>query len=105
MKLSRYQISKIEKKIDLGSNKMVVMIGVGGGDATVPLIEKISNIYCVNDKYEIIWQVNEINTNPPFKNDLFVYLDKNEITADRFSGFEYRIDPETGEAKQIGFHK
>lgn len=107
MKLNQYQISKIDKKIILGSNKIVVMIDVSG-DKTVPFSEKVSNIYCIDNQYEIIWQVEEKKTIPPFQNDAFVYLNQNEkgeILADRFSGFEYKIDPTTGEAEQIGFHK
>jgi hypothetical protein len=107
MQLMAKQISKIDEKINLFNGRMVVKIDVMG-DKNLSVNEQVSNIYCVDDQYNIIWQVREIKTNPPFPDDGFIYLNQNkngEIIADRFSGFEYKINPETGEAEQIGFHK
>jgi hypothetical protein len=70
--------------------------------------ETLRNIYCINDKYEILWQVTEVGSKPIDEFDAFIYIDKNargELLASRFSGFQYQIDSDTGEAKQISFHK
>lgn len=107
MNLSKNQISKITEIIDIDENKSIVRIDVSDNN-NLPPDESSSNIYCVNKTYEIIWQVKEIKTKRPFEDDMFVYLGRNEkeeIIADRFSGFEYRINPETGEAEQVSFHK
>lgn len=107
MKLSEDQVSKIEKTIAIGGNKSIVMLDLGG-DAKITLNEKNSNIYCIHSGYRIICQVIEKKTKVPFDNDLFVFLEQakdGKILADRFSGFEYQINLDTGEAIQIGFHK
>jgi hypothetical protein len=47
-------------------------------------------------------------TKPIDSADMFVYLEKSEkgeIIGDRFSGFIYKINPDTGEATRVGFHK
>jgi hypothetical protein len=106
MKLGEKQIEKIYKHVDLG-NKQIVMLDVMG-DKSVSISEKLANIYCIDQEKNIIWQVSEIKTKPPYDNDGFVYLSKNDqgkIIADRFSGFTYEINPDTGEATRTGFHK
>ena len=107
MKLNKEQITKIRQKVEVNTNKIIVRIDVSEDKVLSPE-QSSSNIYCIDNNNKIIWQVKEIKTKRPFNDDMFVYLGKNEkgqIIADRFSGFEYIIDPETGEAKQIGFHK
>jgi hypothetical protein len=107
MKLNFKQVSKIYKKIDLQNDNAIVMIDVSE-DKAMPAYESNFNIYCIDKNYNIIWQIKEVKTKPIDDADMFVYLAKNsdgEIIADRFSGFVYRIDPETGEAEQISFHK
>lgn len=110
MKLNSKQISKIDSRINLTEKKMIVAIDVSEDKGKGWSENEICyNIYCIDEYYNIIWQVKEINTDPPFKGrDPFCYLGKNnngEIIADRFSGFTYKIDPETGEATRTGFHK
>lgn len=107
MKLSPYQISKIKTEIKISSKRMIVRIDVSE-DKDMSVKEICSNIYCVDDQYEIIWQVKEIKTKVPSDHDMFVYLEKDDngkILAKRFSGFEYQIDPDNGEAEQTGFSK
>ena len=107
MQLNKNQILKIKQKVNLNSERTIVRIDVSE-DKTLSPQESSSNVYCINNQYEIIWQVKEIKTQRHFDEDMFVYLGKNskgEIIADRFSGFVYKIDPDTGEAEQIGFHK
>ena len=107
MQLNEKQISKIYKKISLVGDKTIVMIDVSE-DKNMRADESNFNIYCIDNHNNIVWQVKEIKTKPIDDADMFVYLGQNEsgeIIADRFSGFEYRIDPETGEATQVSFHK
>jgi hypothetical protein len=107
MQLSKNQIAKIKQKVNLNNERLIVRINVSE-DKAMPPDESSSNIYCINNEYKIIWQVKEIKTKRPFDDDMFVYLgknDKDEIVAGRFSGFTYKIDPETGEAEQTGFRK
>lgn len=107
MQLNSKQISKIYSKINLVNGKLIVMIDVMG-DKKLSVPEQNSNIYCVDKQYNVIWQVRETKTKLSYEDDGFVYLkqnEKGEIIADRFSGFVYKIDPETGEATRIGFHK
>jgi hypothetical protein len=108
MKLSPYQISKIDTKIEINPKRIIVAIDLSEDKDMLPAEEICSNIYCVDDQYEIIWQVKELKTKVPFDDDMFVNLSKNdtgEILARRFSGFTYQIDPDTGEAVQNGFSK
>ena len=107
MRLTEYQISKIDKKVKIDLYKMIVLIDVLA-DKSVLLEDKLSNIYCITNDHEIIWQVTEVGSTPVNDIDMFVYLKKNDqgdILGRRFSGFGYKIDPDTGEAEQIGFHK
>lgn len=107
MKLSNLQISMIEQKINIAPNRIILRIDVSS-DNKMSAKESSSNIYCVEKDFEIVWQVKEVETTQPFEDDMFVYLAMNsegEIIADRFSGFVYKINPDTGEALQIGFHK
>ena len=107
MKLNSKQVSKIYKKIELKNGNAIVMIDVSE-DKAMSSDESNFNIYCIDNQYNIIWQIKEIKTKPIDDADMFVYLkknDQNEIIADRFSGFTYKIDPDTGEATRTGFHK
>lgn len=109
MKLTNYQISKIEKKLQLSRIQDIILVDVMG-DSTLPndSPEVRFNIYCVDINYNVIWQVSEKKEGIFLDGDPFCYLGKNtknEIIADRFSGFTYKIDPETGEATRTGFHK
>lgn len=109
MKLTRKQISKIDKKISIADNRTIVEVDVSDKSEGWQLNEISSNIYCVDLDYNIVWQVREIKTESPFSGrDPFCYLtktDSGEIMAVRFSGFRYKINPETGEAVQVGFSK
>jgi hypothetical protein len=107
MKLTIDQISKIDKTINIKNNNMIVMIDESGNKSISPE-ERSSNIYCINQDNEIIWKIKELKTKRTMDDDMFVYLKefpKDTIYAVRFSGFEYNINPETGEATRIGFRK
>lgn len=106
MQLTAYQISNIYRRKHTDDFE-IILIDVMG-DRTVSTLEKLFNIYCVDIKNNIIWQVSEEKTGPVRDTDAFVYLAKNElgeIIADRASGFVYKIDPNSGVAEQIDFHK
>ena len=107
MQLSKNQIAKIKQRVSLDNERLIIRIDVSEDKSLSPA-ESSSNIYCINNEYKIIWQVKEIKTKRHFDDDMFVYLgknDKDEIVAGRFSGFTYKIDPETGEVTRTGFNK
>ena len=107
MQLKLKQISKIYKKVELDNDDQIVLIDVSE-DKYMPSPESNFNIYRVTKEYEIIWQIKEVNTKPIDDADMFVYVGMNnngEIIADRYSGYEYKINLDTGEAIRIGFHK
>lgn len=112
MQLNSKNISHIDKKILLDDGRMIVEIDVTENDGTNwTANERNFNIYCVDEDYNIFWQVREAKSKPVSifgETDTFCYLGKDangEIIADRFSGFTYKINPETGEAEQTGFRK
>ena len=110
MRLNEKQVSKIDTEINLTADKKIIAIDVTENKGRGWSENEIcNNIYCVDKQYNIIWQVKEIETEPPFNgDDPFYYLgqkENGEIVARRFSGFVYSINPKTGEATQIGFHK
>lgn len=109
MKLTEKQIVKIDTRIPISADRILVEIDVSHKSEGWSLNEISSNIYCIDDSNNIIWQVKELKTEIPFDGrDPFCYLaktDDGEIMAVRFSGFRYKIDPDTGEAEQTGFSK
>jgi hypothetical protein len=106
-KITELQKSVIEKKIRIENNKYIVMLNVMDRNIFPDSKELNYNIYCVNDNFEIIWEIQtgeEIFDNP----DPFVYLiinENGEYQASKYFGFEYILDIETGKAKMIGWHK
>lgn len=105
MKLSKHQISKVYKKVQI-KDLQIVLIDVS--EDNIKPSESNFNIYCVDDEYNIIWQIKETKSKPIDDADMFVYLgtdNENRIIADRFSGFRYVIDADTGEAVRVSFHK
>lgn len=109
MKLTGYQVSKIEKKIPFSETRNIILIDVIGDTNLVNGSSEVRfNIYCIDSNYNIIWQVSEKGECTFPDGDPFCYLGKNskdEIIADRFSGFTYKINLDTGEAVRTGFHK
>lgn len=90
-------------QIDIGNGRKIVLFDVMG-DKQITNNELISNFYCIVKDYTVLWQVKEAKTQPPFENDGFAHLVKNEkgeIIADRFSGFEYKIDSITSNNPNI----
>jgi hypothetical protein len=62
-------------------------------------------LYCIDDDGQILWQVK--SSSPKHERDPFVALSvvNGALSADRFFGGEYRIDPDTGVAEETGWHK
>jgi hypothetical protein len=107
MKLTEKQISRIYREIKLDDQRKIVEIDVTHQEEGWSVNETCFNIYCIDSAYNITWQVTEPKTKPYDDTDAFVYLGQKEgeIRAGRSIGFEYRINPETGEATRIAFHK
>jgi outer membrane protein assembly factor BamB len=111
MQLSIKNISHIDEKILL-DDKIIVEINVTENDGTSWTSDECNfNIYCIDQHYNVIWQVKETRNQSSSlfeEGDPFCYLEREasgEIIANRFSGFTYIIDPETGEATCTGFRK
>mgnify|MGYP000294519574 CR=1 FL=1 len=111
MRLTDLQIQKIKNSILLGNGDSIVRINVSNKSDGWTNDESNYNIYCIDTKNNIIWQVKELKTKPSGlfgEADPFYSLKKSDegsILAYRFSGYEYSINAETGEASRIGFHK
>ncbi|KQT38215.1 hypothetical protein [Methylophilus sp. Leaf414] len=105
-RLSEAQNVLIEASVPLVNGHKVVLLDVGGRK-DVPLVEYNQNIYCVDDFGNIVWQV-DAPTSQFSERDSFVGVFKNKeglLRADRFGGNEYVIDPKTGKANYVGWHK
>jgi hypothetical protein len=105
-KLTELQKSVIEKKLKIGINKYIVMLNVMGRKDFEPT-EKNHNVYCINENFEIIWEI-QPDEGPFAEIDPFVYMkinEQGEYVSFSYSGFEYKIDIETGHAKIIAWHK
>ena len=104
MKLRQDQIDRIEVKINTSGKNDVVLITTSGR-RDLPPDEHNQNVYCVDSEYNIVWQIHTPASS--FENDAFIYLERKgtQLSAERFSGFEYVIDVKTGNAKQVDWHK
>jgi ribonuclease HII len=104
-KLTQKQQDKIYKKIFFKNGLYVVLIDVSE-DIDLSKTENNSNVYLVDNNYKIIWQISADDTT--FDKDMFTsieLIDREVLVAKRFSGFKYKIDPQTGKAEQIGWDK
>ncbi len=103
--LNLKQQSMIEKVININTKKKIVMLNVSG-NKTISDLEVNGNVYCINDKFEVLWQIKPVITG--FSRDPFVNIelnDKRELIAKNFSGFQYRVNLETGDVEEIGWNK
>lgn len=104
MKLSTTQLNRVLRALDLGHRRRLLIINnFGIDDLDIDVYN--NNVYCVDDKGTIIWQVKA----PPSRHgrDAFAFakIIDDEVVANRGSGEKYSIDKSTGEAKEIGFEK
>lgn len=95
---------QIVAKISVGQSRQVVLVDVAGRKDISPE-ESNANIYCINDRGEVIWQINA--PSPKMGRDSFVSLQQTPegIRADRFFGGEFIVDALTGVASEVGWHK
>lgn len=91
-------------RIPVEQSRHIVLIDVAGRKDISPE-ESNSNIYCINERGEVIWQIKA----PPPKmgRDSFVSLQHTSegLRADRFFGAEFIVDVSTGVASEVGWHK
>lgn len=105
MKLSEKLKKLIEKKIKLNTEFSLVLLDVMG-NRTLTKDELNRNIYCLNDNYEIVWQIKHF-PKPPFDRDPFVSVNliDGKIIAKDFSGFTYQVNIDNGELKRLSWEK
>ena len=104
MKLSEEQVAMVGQRVSLPGARQVVLVDVGGRK-DVSVAEYNSNIYCLDDENNIVWQVS--SPNPRMGRDSFVDIgfENGVLRANRFFGGEYVIDVSTGVAEESGWHK
>ncbi|MHB1222261.1 MAG: hypothetical protein ACYC0J_09725 [Gammaproteobacteria bacterium] len=103
-KLTDTQKNQIYQTIDLADKKIVLLDVLGLKN--IPKDELNANIYCIDNDFKIIWQIDAEPTK--FEVDSFTSIkidEKKEIETRRFSGFEYKIDTLNGKAEIIGWNK
>lgn len=103
--LSKEQLSSIYREIVLLSDRRIILLDVSGRK-DIPLSECNQNIYCVGQNGEVFWQVQAGDT--IYERDSFVSLSKTEdgnLSAGRFFGNEFLLNPETGTVQHVGWHK
>ena len=95
-KLTQDQIKLIKQKIAIDQNKFIIRLNVAGNN-TISVTECNNNVYCIDDEYEIFWQIEAKPTG--FERDPFVYIkfDNGELIAKNFSGFKYLVNLENGQ--------
>lgn len=98
------EIKKMKKKeISLNNYEKLILVeyeaGKDGDDVK-------RNIYKIDSDHNIIWQI-QPSKPPMFDNETFVYLNEEggKVTSQNFSGEEFEIDLQTGEARFIDWHK
>jgi hypothetical protein len=104
MKLTEIQKLQIYQKVDLGDKKIVILDVLGLKN--MPHRELNANIYCIDNSFEIIWQIDAEPTK--FEEDSFTSIKLDEdglLKTKRFSGFKYKVKLKTGKAEMIGWDK
>ena len=103
--LSKSQLSRIAQEVVLSSKKRVVLLDVGGLKDISPQ-EHNQNIYCLGSNSEVYWQVQAGQTTQERDSFVSLFIDEQgQLRADRFFGNEFLVDPITGVAEHVGWHK
>lgn len=103
--LTKEQLSQIYREVVLSPQRRIVLLDVGVSKR-IPVSEENQNVYCIGPMGEVHWQIqadNAIN-----ERDSFVSLSigkDSQIRADRFFGNEFLVNPDSGVAEHIGWHK
>ena len=96
---------KFTVKIKIASGHEIVLIDVAG-NKDIPVDDHNSNIYCIDQNGNVLWQVQAEGT--IYDRDSFVSIEiaaNGTIYARRFFGNEFEICPKTGIGKHIGWSK
>ena len=95
---------RIIANVPIGQSKRIILLDVAGRRG-ISVEESNANIYCVDDRGAVIWQIDA--PAPKMERDSFVSLWQTDkgLRADRFFGAEFTIDLSTGAATQVGWHK
>ena len=103
--LSNWQLSRISQEVVLSPQRRVVLLDVGGLK-DIPMHEHNRNIYCVGASGEVVWQVRAEDSTHERDSFVTLYVDGDkQLRADRFFGNEVLLDPITGIAEHVGWHK
>jgi len=104
-KLTENQKTMIKQKVQINTDKFIIRLDYMGKESPD------RNVYCINSDNEILWQIevdpNRIMLPGGFDFDSYINIVFNgkELIAYRFSGFEYRVDVESGKIEEIGWDK
>ena len=95
----------IRQKVSLANGKSIVLVDVSGR-RDIPIKDSNSNVYCVDDSYNILWVINT-GERESTSRDSFVALTYGDgiLQARRFFGKEYDIDLNNGNAREVGWNK
>ncbi|QLH43880.1 MAG: hypothetical protein HWD59_15090 [Coxiellaceae bacterium] len=102
--MTEKQINAIKQKIILTPNLLIVRLDTMS-DKSLSQDEANRNVYCIDDNYQILWQIENKPTG--FEEDPFtnIKLDNNELIAKNFSGFIYKVDLRNGKIEGIDWNK
>jgi hypothetical protein len=92
------------KSVFSGS-EITVSLGVGEGDSVVlikweylPRASRPRNVFRVNEKGEVVWQVSDYGAIPGLSTFTNIFFnEQGALVGYNFDGGEYEIDPLTGE--------
>jgi hypothetical protein len=104
-KLTPQQIILIEKKLPLNSKNWIVLLDTAG-KKEISKEESNRNVYCIDENYEIRWQIKH-EERPMLGRNSFVHIkcSENNFFALDFAGFTYKINIENGDTKIISWDK
>jgi len=104
-RLNEQQRKLIYQKISLNGRTVILLLDKDGKE-NISDIDLNANVFCIDEAFNIIWRIKAEQTK--FKQDPFTSIKTDEcgkIHTRRFSGFEYELNPSTGEAKISGWNK
>lgn len=103
--LTIQQISLIENKLSLNSKDWMVLLDVMGNKG-ITKKESNRNIYCVDENYQIKWQIKH-EERPMLERNSFVHIkcEENDFFALDFAGFTYKINTGNGDTKIMSWNK
>lgn len=94
----------IAQRIDLPDLSQAVLIDVGG-EKDILASEYNSNVYRIDAKNNVIWQVSVPSSKMGRDSFVDAEFENGVLRANRFFGGEYIVDIATGTAEESGWHK